>query len=916
MTDRGIRAGVRRLFQIALRTPQRARADADAELRAFLDARIDDLVHRGMTQDEARAEAIRRLGGSIEDVSAQLRHSAELREKRLRYSDTADGLVQDCRYAIRTLRRRPGFVATAVLCLAVGIGANATMFGVVDALLLRPPAQVRDPGGLYWIRVAQRASAVAGGFTSYDRLGYSDYANFSRSPSVTGAAAYATSDESFGRGADARQVNVLRITHTFMPLLDVQPALGRFFGADEDRVGATPVAVLSYGLWQGQFAGAPDVIGRAVRVNTTLYTVVGVAPRDFNGVDRTRVDLYLPPVAGNPYASEILEMPCCSVDVLVRLQRGVGPERLAGELNTLYHNARSGDTARAADAIVVASSTQKLAMGSAQQIQNATVAVCLAGMAAVVLLVVCANVASLLLTRAVGRRREIAVRLALGIGRGRLIRMLMTESLMLAALGGVVSLVVGQWGGGLVRAALLSDIAMGSSMMDPRVLAVTVAATVLTGVACGLVPVLHTTRPDLTTALKAGERTGTERRSRTLSVLLVAQVALTLVLLAGAGLFVRSLRNLDRLDLGFDVTTVLVAPAGTVHMLGYTPVQTDRYSHELRDRVAGLPGVRSAALASGGPFADWYSMPVAIPGGAADTVMQMRAGGVTPDFFGTLGMSLRGGRNFSSADRAGAPRVAIVNETMARRYWPAGDAVGKCIQIGSAYNDTRPDTMPCTTVVGIVHPARQGDLFHQPIQDEQPTAEYYVPFDQQALADRLPYAALYVRTAGEAERAVPLVRRTMESLAPDLPYPDVVALSSALAPQIRPWRLGVQMFGVFGGIALLLAVVGLYGVLAFHVTQRTHEIGVRVALGAQRDDVHSLVMGQGFVLGALGIAIGLGVVLIAAPALGRLVYGVSPRDPLVLVSAAVTLLTVVAIASYLPARRAAAIDPMRALQEL
>jgi len=907
---------VRRLFQMALRTPHRARADADAELQAFLDARIEDLVQRGMTQDEARAEALRRLGGSLEDVRAQLRHSAEHREKQLQFSDTVDGLVQDCRYAIRTLRRRPGFVTTAVLCLAVGIGSNATMFGVVDALLLRPPDGVRDPGGLLWIRVGQRASAAAGGFMSYDRLGYSDYANFSRSPSVAGVAAYATSTESFGRGADVREVNVLRITHTFMPLLGVQPALGRFFGAGEDRAGAAPVAVLSYGLWQGQFAGAPDIIGRTVRVNTTLYTVVGVAPRDFNGVNRTRVDLYLPPVAGNPYASEILEMPCCWVDVLVRLQRGVGPERLAKEFSTLYHNARSGDTGRAADTIIVASSWQKLAMGSAQQVQNAKVSVCLAGMAAVVLLVVCANVASLLLTRAVSRRREIAVRLALGIGRGRLIRMLMTESLVLAALGGIVSLVVGQWGAGVVRAALLSDTALGSSMLDPRVLAVTVAATVLTGVACGLVPVLHTTRPDLTTALKTGERAGTEGRSRTLSVLLVAQVALTLVLLVGTGLFVRSLRNLDKLDLGFDVTTVLRAPAATVHMLGYTPAQTDRFSHELRDRVAALPGVQSAALASGGPFADPTWMPLAIPGRVVDTVMRTLMNGVTPDFFGTLGMSLRSGRIFNSADRAGAARVAIVNETMARRYWPAGDALGKCIQLGSAVNYTRPDTMPCTIIVGIVHPARQGDLFYQSIQDEQPTAACYVPFDQQDIDERLPFATLYVRTAGDAERAVPLVRRTMEALAPDLPYPDVIAFSSALAPQIRPWRLGVQMFGVFGGIALLLAIVGLYGVLAFHVTQRTHEIGVRVALGAQRDDVHFLVLRQGFLLGVLGVALGLAVALIAAPALGRLVYGLSPRDPLVLVSAATTLLIVVVIASYLPARHAAAIDPMQALQEL
>ncbi len=467
-----------------------------------------------------------------------------------------------------------------------------------------------------------------------------------------------------------------------------------------------------------------------------------------------------------------------------------------------------------------------------------------------------------------------------------------------------------------MRSALLSDIDLSGSIFQPRVLGATMLVILLTGIACGFVPALYATRPQLTVALKAGEREGTLTGSRVLSGLLVGQVALTLLLLVGTGLFVASLRNLDRLELGFDVSPVLRVRAD-LEALGYTPRRSDRFFHELRDRVAMLPGVQRAAIATAGPFGNAENLPLNVPGHVADVANPAEISAVTPDFFRTVGISLVSGRLFSSADQWGTDRVAVVNTAMAQRYWPGGSALGKCIQIAASGDSQRPDTMPCTTVVGVVRGTRHGNFYDETIQCERPGAIYYVPYEQEDTTERAasPFdAMLYVRTAGDAEQWVPLVRRTMEEMVPDLPYPDVVAFSTALAPQIRPWRLGVEMFSLFGAVALVLSIIGLYGVLAFRTSQRTHEIGVRVALGAQRADVNRLVIREGLLLGSLGIGVGLAAALIAAPTLNSLVYGLSPRDPIVLESTAGVLLVVVLLASYFPARRASMIDPIRALQ--
>ena len=814
------------------------------------------------------------------------------------FRDRADDILQDVRYAARGLARRPGFTAVAALCLAIGIGANAAMFGVVDALLLRPPTGVRDFGSLAWVRLEEPGTNEKAGFS------YPDYVDFARASAALHIAAYAGGARSFGRGTATRQARFLAVTHEFMPMLGGPPALGRSFDSADDRPGAAPVCVLGYEFWKSEFAGRDDIVGRTVRLDTTLYTVVGVAPRDFNGIERSRVDLYVPPIIfaierpqGSPFTNREFHW----ASILARLEPGVQREQLAAKLNAIYHNADAGNKYRAERTVITAAPNSVVAMDH-RQAQDVQVALWLYGVAAVVLLIACANVASLLLIRAAGRQREIAVRLALGISGLRLARLLMTESTLLAGVGCIAGLVLARLSGGIFKATI-SGIDAGAGLVDLRVVSATLIATVFTAIVCGLAPALVATRPDLGLVLKSGKQDGSRGRGRANSVLLVGQVALTLMLLAGAALFVRSLRNLNNLDLGFDTPHLLRARL----VAGATaPGDADRFFREALRRASALPGTQRAALATGGPFAAYGNRALAIPGlPRIEPSDWPRVNGVTADYFETLGMPLIRGRNFTSADEDGDVHVAIVNDVMARRFWPSGDALGKCLQVGG-------DTMPCSTIIGIVRAVQQGNVVDKPVENEQASAAYYLPFDRGSRTD----AWLWMRSAGDGAQLVPAVRRIVETLAPDSPYPDVVAIRSRLAEEFRPWRLGATMCGIFGGAAFLLALVGLYGVLAFRVSQRTHEIGVRMALGAQRRDVRRLVVGHGFGLAAIGVAIGLSASLAFARLLNPLLYKVSASDPLTLALTGCGLLTVALVASLVPATRATRIDPMEALREL
>jgi predicted permease len=906
----GIRANVRRLFGRPMRGSQDAHADADAELAAVFEARVARSVERGMPLEEARAEASRHLGGGLADVRRALHRSAERRERLKWWRDATRDVGQDVRYVVRALRRRPGFTAAASLCLAIGIGANAAMFSIVDALLLRPPAGVRDPSSLIWINT-QRTDPL--GFTGLAGLSYPDYVDFAKSDVLIESAAYAGSEDVIGAPDDARKIAVLAVTPTFMPILGVRPAIGRFFAADDDQLGATPTAVLSYRIWQSAFDGNPAALGQSIRIGARAFTIIGVTPAEFNGVERTPVDVYLPTRSRPADSTRALTRNSSWLTMLARARPGVSRAKVAERLDIVYHRAEDGPRARSRNRVVAATPMSMVAMRNAVTVQNTTIALWLMGVALIVLVIATANVGGLLATRAARRGREISIRLALGIGRWRLVRLLVTEGVAITALGAVAGLGIAYWGGGLLRAGLIARGARTTSVFDHRILIGTLVITALTAIACGVLPALHATRQDINAAMKSGDQLADVRTERALSGLLIGQIALTIVLLVGAGLFIRSLHNLDVLDLGFDVQHSLRVRLAKPN--GATPVEADLLAHRVRDVVASIPGVDRAVLATAGPFGNVEMRPIFLPGRApaqpGENAIPPGMSAVQPGFFQTLGIRLLRGRDFLDTDRIGAAPVIIVNEAMARHLWPGTNPLGQCVKVGAP-------SAPCSTVVGVAANARQGNIVRQSIQYERVRDAYYLPLEQQPPQTRFKIFGelLYVRASGDAVSTIPAVRRAVLSEMPGTGVPDVTAFAAAVEPQVHPWRVGVLMFGLFGAIGFLLALIGIHGMLAFRVNQRRKELGVRMALGATAADVYRTVVGQGARVAAIGIAIGVLSSLTIGHALGAILFGVSPRDPIVLTAIGSLMLCAAAVASFLPARAAVAIDVVRVLRDL
>jgi predicted permease len=803
-------------------------------------------------------------------------------------------MLQDLRYALRTFARSPALVAAAVVCLALGIGANATIFGVVDTLLFRPPPHVQDPERV--VRLYFRRHYPAFGMNTSSITGYPLYTLIRASARAFDALAAYTyaQNASLGRGVDARRVHVVLASASYFPLLGVRPALGRFYLADEDRPGGPSVVVLGYGFWRAAFQGDSGILGRQLQLGRGSYTVVGVAPERFTGVNLENVDAWVPLTAATPelMGPGSLNRGSYFLQIIGRLGPG-GREPAQREATLAF---------RAEEVYSGVDSTAVALLGPVQHArgpeisQNARVSLWLTAVSVIVLLVACANVANLLLARALQRQREIAVRLALGVARLRLARLLVTESVLLALAGGVAALLVTLWAGPVIRAFLLPDMPALALAVDARVLLFTGGVALLTGFLAGLVPALQASRADLTPALKAGAREGHYRRSRLRAALLAGQVALTVTLIVGAGLFVRSLRNVQGQDFGFDPLRTLRVTMD-LRAAGYRPAEINQLNLRMLARLEALPGVGAAAATIGHPLGWLTASSVSVPG--RDSIPQLKAGGpyyqrVTAGYFAAMGTPVRG-RAFTPPDR-GAP-VAIVSETMARLLWPGHPAIGKCFFVGS---DKR-----CSEIVGVVPDARRFSAV------EDVAMQFYVPFTDDSSEF---ITALVVRARGRPEDLVAPVRAAIQGTAANLPYADVTPLADLLAPSIRPWRLGSTMFSAFAVLALVLAAVGLYGVLAYTVAQRTQEIGIRVAMGARHGNVLGLMVGQGVKIAALGAGIGALAALAGGRVLGSLLYGVSPRDPLVLLGAAVIPLVVAAVASYVPARRAAKVDPVVALR--
>jgi predicted permease len=811
-------------------------------------------------------------------------------------------LLQDLRFAARSLTRSPGLTIAAVLTLGLGIGANSAMFGVVDRLFFRPPAHVVDPDRVVRVNVTKTAPPF-GTFTNSlaDFPRYAELKNHART--LSAVAGYAGTSYSVGRGQEARRVSGEEVSASFFTLLGVHPERGRFFTDDEDRKGGAHLAVLSHEFWHTEYAADPGVLGKTLPLGANLYTVIGVAPEGFSGVDLEQPDLWVPLSVAGPESRwpMVLECDGCYwMKTIARLAPGATPAQAAAEATGLYRSHVGRDTDKSDSAAVVSMGSVHQALGPNAD-NAAKLSLWLIGVCGAVLLIACANVANLLLARALQRRREIAVRVALGAGRVRLIRQLYAESALLASLGLGAALLVTLWAGPLLRAALIPDAAPGD-LLEPRVFLFSAALALATSLLAGLAPALHAGVPDLSAALKSGVREGSVARSATRSGLLVGQIALTFILLTGAGLFITSLHRVLGLRLGFDPDRLIVATVN-LDALGYKRAEINATYERLRERVQRLPGVAGASLSIGTPFQTSWAVSVSVPG--RDSIPSVKTGGpyiaaVTPDYFRTMGSAIRRGRAFTDADNAGAQRVAIVNESMARVVWLGEDPVGKTMRVGS-------DPVPFE-VVGVVEDARR-----ESVTDEL-VVQYFVPLAQSDSVFRDGVSSLMIRTAGPAAPLVGAVRREIQASSADLPYPNIDPMPELFADQLRPWRLGSSLFTLFGALGVLLAAIGLYGALSYGVSQRTQELGIRIALGAGRRRVLGLVLRQGVQLTLAAVALGLVGALVAGRAIASLLYGVSPHNPLVLLAVATMLTCVTLLASFLPARRATRVDPMVALR--
>ena len=901
-----IRPRIRRAFRLALRRRDLTDAEIDDELRFHIEMRVAQLIARGQTPSEAAAEARTRFGQSWDEAIGRIHEAGNQREDRLAMRERLDGLWHDVRYAARTLVRQRGFAVVVAVTFALGIGANATMFGVIDRLLLAPPPGVQESGELGYVTI----SVVGSRNPPHSTLHYpliaalrEDSAVFTQVAGTTEAWKY-----TMGRGANAEEIRASLVSGSYFPTLRARAAVGRLLTEDDDRDASTGAVVLSYGFWQRRFGGDSAVIGKPLQIGPRYFSVVGVAERGFTGVDPRRVDAWIPVENAADLrglgGSWKTSWGSYWIHVIARVRPGLSAELVNAHASAIYRHGREAEDARNGGRDREEFSIDVRSILPSEQLKSnpeTRIAKLLVAVTIIVLLVACANVANLLIARGLERHREIAVRLALGVSRSRLIRLLLSEAALLAVTGGAVALAVAAVGVRLLRRTLLSDFEWTDNVIDPRLLLVTSALVLLTVLIAGLLPALSASRPDVTVALKAGGREGGRRRSRVSTALIVMQAALSVVLLVGAGLFVASLRRVAALDLGYDTNRVLSFSAD-LHSLGYDGARSLATYRSIRERLTTIPGIASVSVSSYHPlFISLGGMSVRVPG--RDSLPQASNGGpysnvISGDYFATLGMRIIEGRPITDDDVRTDARVAVLSEPMARAYWPGESAVGRCVLVG--------DDSTCTTVVGVAEHGRER------LDRDAPRFLIYLPATARWAA---PYYVLLARSrGGSAESLVRPIRQAAQSVSPDLPYVDVRPLTAMLASQLRPWKLGSQLFSLLGGLAALIAALGLYSAISYSVTRRRHEFGVRRALGAQIVDVVQLVLGQGVRAAAVGIVLGLIAALGSARFVRDLLFETSPRNPVVLAAVAATMLVVAIAATLIPAWRASRVDPATVLR--
>ena len=875
-------SGLRWLFR-----RKRFDGELNEELGVFLELAADEKLNQGMSRTDA-VRAVRLEHGSLEIAREEVRSAG--------WESFLETSWQDLRFAARMLRKSPGFTAVAVLTLALGIGANTAIFSVVSAVLLRP-LPYANPNQLVFVSEAKPDAGISG-------LGLS-YATFTELQDehrlfsgIAGFGAHALVLTGYG---DPSEVSTVAVTPEFLSILASEPLLGRVFVSEDGQRGAAPAVVLSENLWRNRFGGDPSIVGRSITLDMRPYTVIGVMPASFHTPFLNQTSQVWIPLAQDPLFSVWMTKPPQEhwMAVIARLRPDISSAQVPAELSTI-----SARVARAFPAekgwAIKAQPLQQTITGNAK-----LPLLLLLGAVGLVLLIACANVANLLLSRATSRSREIAIRIALGAGNSRIARQLLTECAILGLLGGLIGTLVAYWGVATLVPLLPSGLPKFHPIrVDGLVLAFAFVLSLGTSLVFGLAPVLSAAGSDphgeLSHGARAGESAG-PRRAR--AVLAVGEIAVALVLLMGAGLLIRSFSALTSVNPGFEPNHVVKAMVSLPQFQYSTPAQWAAFSEELMTRLQGQPGMQDSAIAGPLPIVDCcITLAFQIVGnappeaGTSDTANYVPA---SPQYFSVMGIPLRRGRLFNEYDSSSSAPVALISETLAKRYFPNKDPLGRHLTFGFPVNG-----VVSREIVGIV-----GDI-HDVSLGKEPGPMLYVPYNQAPLYG----GEVVVKSTLSASAVVGAIREATSSIDKNLPLTDIMSLPDALSTSVAQPRFHTLLLALFGAIALALAAVGIFGVISYAVSRRTHELGMRMALGAQPGSVLKMILRETLALTLIGITVGMPCAIAAARLIRRLLFNVTLYDPITLALVPLALMSVGVLASYIPARRAMRVDPLVALR--
>jgi len=885
----------------ALFRTKKIASNLDDEIRLHLALETEENVENGMDPDEARYAANRAFGNAslVKDDS----RGAWIYR-------CLDDLGKDIRFGLRMLIKNRGFSAVAILSLALGFGLNTTIFTVVNSILLHP-LPVRDVASLVQLDTIDAKTKFTQARAVKVGMSFPNYLDYRRQNEVfTGLAAWQQIPVTWSGNAEPKRLQCYIVTANYFDILGITPAAGRFFLPDEDtKPGSNTVVVISYALWADKFGSDPNLVGRTVNLNATAYTVIGIAPRGFKGTSSivspeevwTPTSMYAQVLAGFS-AENFNDRRFLAMNTFGRLKPALSMPQAEASLRTIASRLEAEYPKDNGGRSVALTSLAEAAVGANNHEQFSLAGAMMLGAVGLVLLIACANLANLLLAQSASREKEMTVRAAVGASRGRILRQLLTESLLLSFGGAVVGLIIAYWGRGVLwshRPSFIEGNDVDLSL-DSHVLLFTLGIAVLTGLLFGVAPAVKASALDLADSLKSGGRGNSVgwRSNPIRSLLVVVETALAMVALIGAGLFVRSEQNAQRIDPGFESERLFMM-AMDLGALHYNEGQGQQYYRAAAERAAAAPGVQSATIAADFPMGGGLGRTIFPEGqdettGYRGTLTTINA--VGPNFFDTLRIPVVAGRTFNDNDRASTLQIAVVSEAMAKHFWPSEDAVGKRFHFfGEA---------ELRQIVGVVKDTVVDEI------GEDPQPQAYLPMTQ----DYSPFATLQVRTTGKPESVITTVRGEVQSLDPNVAITNVQTIQQIMSETLWAPRMAAALLTLFGGLALILAALGVYGVLSYSVNQQRHEIGIRRALGAQTGDVLRLVASQGLRLALAGLAVGFLTALVFTRVLTSLLYSVSVTDPLTFGGVTLILLCVALLACYIPARRATRVDPLVALR--